>query len=66
MRLLFYFLVVVWSVIASWIVARRMRRRIQKALHKNVSDIELVSLNTWMQVEEREKQDEASKPIHPK
>jgi hypothetical protein len=66
MRLLFYLLLVIWGAIASWIVAHRMRQRIQKALHKDVSDIELTSLNTWMQVDKKEKQDEASKAIHPK
>jgi hypothetical protein len=39
----------------TWILGVRMRRRIRRALGKNVeNEVELTSLNTWMKVEDEE------------
>jgi hypothetical protein len=46
---------VYWTIITDWIVGMRMRWRMKKSLGRKVSELELVSLNTWMQVDEAEK-----------
>lgn len=66
MRLILFLLFAIWSVITGWIVAVQMRKRIKQSLHKKVSDVELVSLNTWMKVQDMEDRDAVNKPLHPK
>jgi hypothetical protein len=51
--------------ISTWVVTVRMRRRMRKSLGRNATDLELVSLRTWMQVDELEQRAEESKPNHP-
>jgi hypothetical protein len=53
------------SAVSSWIVAVRMRRRMQKSLGRKATDRELISLTTWMQVDEKEKREQQSRPIAP-
>jgi len=50
---LLYLLIV---AIPAWIATARLRRRARRALGRNISDQELTSINTWMEVEEREQQ----------
>ena len=46
---------IVVTVITSWILSVRMRRRIRKALGVEVrNEMELTSLKTWMAVENAE------------
>ncbi|PYP83556.1 MAG: hypothetical protein DMG65_24150 [Candidatus Angelobacter sp. Gp1-AA117] len=52
--------------VSGWIVTIRVRRRIRKALGRKATDLELVSLNTWMQVDEAEKKKRENLPIHPR
>ncbi|HET6141915.1 MAG TPA: hypothetical protein VFE02_00295 [Candidatus Acidoferrales bacterium] len=40
--------------ISSWVVATRMRRRIEKDLGRSGDDADLASLETWMKVDEIE------------
>jgi len=54
------------TTVSAWITAFQMRRKIKKSLGRNVSDTELVSINTWMKVEEAEQRNEQSKPINPR
>ena len=49
--------------VSGWIVTKQVRRRMQKSLGREASDLELASLKTWMKVEEAEQESEA---IHPK
>jgi hypothetical protein len=44
----------------------RVRRRMKKSLGRSASTLELVSLKTWMKVEEAEQQRKESGPIHPR
>jgi len=49
----------VWVVvlgISSWFVANRMRRKIKSDIGKSVGDGDLTSLETWMKVDEVEKE----------
>lgn len=48
------FIAIIVSTVAAWITAARMRRRIRRAIQKEVMDVELTSLNTWMKVQEAE------------
>ncbi|HLY63408.1 MAG TPA: hypothetical protein VKV95_21925 [Terriglobia bacterium] len=48
---------VVGGTISAWIAASRMRKRIKKAIGKDASELELTSINTWMEVEEKEEQE---------
>lgn len=50
--------------VSGWIVTKEVRRRMQKSLGRNASDLELASLKTWMKVEEREQQEKESGAIH--
>ena len=52
--------------VSGWIVTKQVRRRMQKALGRSASDLELASLTTWMKVEEREQQEKESDAIHPR
>jgi hypothetical protein len=47
------------TAVSSWILGRKLHRRIRRALGKDVEDeTELTSLDTWMKVEDREEQKE--------
>ena len=63
---LFEFLGVIAVTVSAWIVTRQVRRRMQKSLGREASDLELASLKTWMRVEEAEQRDKESSPIHPR
>jgi hypothetical protein len=41
--------------VSGWVFATRMRRRIKKDLGRSADDADLVSLETWMKVDEVEK-----------
>ncbi len=56
--------IIIVSSILAWITAVRMRRRIKRALGKKVSDMELTSLNTWMEVDEAEEGKRGGKLSH--
>ena len=56
----------IWTTISGWIVTKEVRRRMQKSLGREASDLELASLKTWMKVEEREQQEKESGAIHPR
>jgi hypothetical protein len=57
-RILFLIAFVIATTVAAWVTAFRMRRRIKKALGKNATDIELTSISTWMNVDEKEQRGE--------
>jgi hypothetical protein len=63
---LFEFLGVIAVTVSGWIVTKQVRRRMQKSLGREASDLELASLKTWMRVEEAEQRDKESSPIHPR
>jgi hypothetical protein len=61
MRLIALTVILVTSVWA-WILGLRMRRRIRRALGKNVeNETELTSLSTWMKVEDEEERKRGGK-----
>ncbi len=43
------------TTVSAWITAFFLRRRIRRALGKQVSDAELTSINLWMKVHDAEK-----------
>lgn len=65
-RLLVLGVFMVGTTVSGWIVAVRMRRRMKKSLGRNATDLDLVSLNTWMRVDETEQKNRQSHPIHPR
>jgi hypothetical protein len=65
-RLIVLGVFMVGTTVSGWIVAVRMRRRMKKSLGRKASDLDLVSLNTWMRVDETEQKNRQSQPIHPK
>jgi hypothetical protein len=65
-KLIIVLSIVIWTTITGWIVAVRMRRRMKKSLGRKPPNFEMVSFNTWMQVDETEKRNDEIKPIHPK
>ncbi len=58
--------VAIGGTVSGWIVTVQVRRRIKKSLGRRASDLDMVSLQTWMQVEEAEQRREESGPIHPR
>jgi hypothetical protein len=60
----FLFIFTVVTTIAAVITAFRMRRRIGRAIGRKVTETELTSLNTWMNVDEAEQATETGKPQH--
>jgi len=42
------------ATISAWLLAIRARRRIKRALGSDASDADLLSLNTWIRVEDSE------------
>jgi hypothetical protein len=54
-RILYLIVFLIGSTISAWIAAYKMKRKIRKTLGRSASDTELTSLNTWMQVEEKER-----------
>jgi hypothetical protein len=54
--------VIIFTLITSWILGLRMRQRIRQTLGVNVdSEAELTSLKTWMNVESIEEQNHGGK-----
>ncbi len=53
---------VVVTTVSAWITAMLMRRRIRRALGKrDISDTDLTSINTWMEVEDAEERHKGGK-----
>jgi len=48
-------IIILIVLLSGWITTLQMRRRARKALGRKISDSELSSINTWMDVEEAEK-----------
>jgi hypothetical protein len=42
------------TTISDWITAARLRRRIRQVFLRDVTELELTSLNLWMKVDEEE------------
>ena len=64
MHLHIYYLIglVIVTTVSAWITAMVMRRRIRRALGKrDISDAELTSINTWMEVEDAEERRKGGK-----
>lgn len=56
LRVLALVIIIVMTTVSAWIVAFRMRRRIRRALRgRTITDVQLTSLATWMDVHQAEK-----------
>jgi hypothetical protein len=64
-KLLILVVFTIVTTVSAWITALRMRRRIRRSLGRKASDAELISINTWMKVNEAEQRNEETKPINP-
>jgi hypothetical protein len=61
-KLIISIVVIIFTLITSWILGLRMRQRIWRSLGVNVdSEAELTSLKTWMNVESIEEQNHGGK-----
>ena len=49
-------------IVSGWIGTMRLRRRMKKALGRDVSETELTSLNAWMEIEERQEKSRGYTP----
>ena len=63
LRLIAIALVVIVSAVSTWIVGVKMRRRIKRDLGRKATETDLTSIDTWMEVDEEEKQHERNLPI---
>jgi hypothetical protein len=53
------------ATVSEWIVTLRARRRMRKSLERKATDLDLISLKTWMRVDETERKSKENQPIHP-
>jgi len=49
-------LVIFGTSLSAWITGIQMRRKIKKELGRNATDADLSSIDTWMRVEEAERE----------
>lgn len=49
------------TTISDWITAARLRRRIRQVFVRDVTELELTSLNLWMKVDEEEEKNRRGK-----
>ena len=61
MRGLFLIGAILVTTITAWITGVLMRRRVKRALRKDVADEELTSINLWMEVEDVEERKRGGK-----
>jgi len=62
MRLSITLVIILITAISAWVLGLRMRHRIKRALGINVdNEMELTSLNTWMEVEDAEEREKGGK-----
>src|SRR5258708_11117949 len=50
----FFLIISLITIISSWIIGTRMRRRIKKDLGRKANEKDLTSIETWMKVDEVE------------
>jgi hypothetical protein len=65
LRLIVFALIVIVSVVSTWVVGVRMRRRIKRDLGRKATETDLTSLDTWMEVDEEEQRNGQNGPIKP-
>ena len=53
-KLVFWTVFIVGTTAGAWITGYRMRKRMRKALGRDVSETELTSINAWMKVDRSE------------
>jgi len=53
--------VIVFTSVSAWILGIRMRRRIRRVLGQETTDVELTSLNTWINVHDAEERNRGGK-----
>lgn len=51
------------TTISDWITAARLRRRIRQVFLRDVTELELTSLNLWMKVDEEEEKRRRGKMV---
>ncbi len=56
-------LIIVFNVIAAWIIGIQMRRKIRRDLGRKATDADLTSIDTWMKVDEVEERNKGNKPL---
>jgi len=54
-----------FTIVSSWIIGLRMRRKIRKDLGRKATEEDLTSINTWMAVDEVEEKKKESDPFKP-
>jgi hypothetical protein len=54
MRNLIFIGIIIFTAISSWIVKIKMKKRMERGLGRKVSDREITSINTWMNVPSEE------------
>lgn len=61
-RIVVLLAVILFTAISSWILGRRMRRRIKRTLGSKIdNELELTSLSTWMKIEDLEEKNRGGK-----
>jgi hypothetical protein len=56
-------IIVLVTVIWGWIIGVKMRRRIRRTLGRKATELDLVSINTWMKVQEVEEKSNEGNPL---
>ena len=56
---------IIITVVSSWITGIRMRRKISKDLGRKATEADLTSIATWMDVDEAEERKKRNTPLSP-
>ena len=60
-KLLFYGGFILVTTVGAWVTGYKTRKRMRKALGKDVSEAELTSINAWMNVKNSEEKAKSAK-----
>jgi hypothetical protein len=61
LRLIAIVVVIMVSAISTWIVGVKMRQKIKRDLGRKVTETDLTSLDTWMEVDDEEHRNERNR-----
>jgi hypothetical protein len=59
-------LIIIFTLLSSWIIGIQMRRKIRRDLGRKATELDLTSVDTWMKVDEVEEQSRRNNRSDPK
>jgi hypothetical protein len=56
---------VIFETVSSWILGLRMRRKIRRDLERKATEADLTSIDTWIKVDEADRENPRNSPLKP-